>query len=169
MPVRYPERDRAKDGLGMENAPMLTCQQVADYADVSLATVYTWIKRFGLDGKRLGDSWRVPASAITNFAVCTGGEQLHGMERLLTIEAAAPLLTVTPLRLQRLAAAGRFPAVRLGKLWRVTARTVAAFIAPSSGAPPGGDAAVAAVGVDRLPHGDTGDGAADDGGALSAG
>ncbi|MFZ4580447.1 MAG: excisionase family DNA-binding protein [Myxococcota bacterium] len=127
---------------------MLTVQEIATYAGVEPASVYRWLHSGALEGRRLGDTWRVIPGAIKSFAVCTGGEELRDMEPLLTLDDAAPRMAVKPLRLLRLVSSGRFPGVRLGKLWRVTARAVDEFLSPTG--PGAGTDPV--VGVDRLPR-----------------
>jgi excisionase family DNA binding protein len=148
----YPVGEGARRSVAVEKQRMITVEELATYADVHPTTVYLWFKKGGLPGKRLGDSWRVSPDAITAWAVCAGGEKLHGMEPLFTLEQAAALLACSPDRVRTLLRREELPGVKLGKLWRVTQRSVYAFMGVYPPGPAPGAEPDPVVGVDRLPR-----------------
>ncbi len=109
---------------------MLTTDDVAAWACVTRSTVHLWLTSGVLPAGRLGWGWRVSPAALAAWAHPVGGEVLQGLEPLCTVEAAAVRLSCTTDHLRRLLAAGRFPGLRLGRLWRVTERSLLAFGAP---------------------------------------
>ena len=50
-----------------QQGPFLTVKEVASLLKVSTKTVYRWLGRGALHGRKIGGGWRIPLADLENF------------------------------------------------------------------------------------------------------